>query len=95
LVSRWQKSGAPRPDAETLSASTDAAEEGLELAKAWEAKGVTWFRPLATDLFRTGAQLYAHFQPQFLGEFLTEYGAADPAMANDLIQAAIKKRLPS
>jgi hypothetical protein len=95
LVSRWQKSGAPRPDAATLSASTDAAEEGLELAKEWEAKGVTWFRPLATDLFRTGAQLYAHFQPQFLGEFLTEYGAADPAMANDLIQAAIKKRLPS
>ncbi len=95
LVSRWQKSGAPRPDAETLSASTDAAEEGLKLAKEWETKGVTWFRPLATDLFRTGAQLYAHFQPQFLGEFLTDYGAADPAMAADLISAAIKKRLPS
>lgn len=95
LVSRWQKSGAPRPDPESLSASTDAAEEGLQLAKEWEAKGVTWFRPLATDLFRTGAQLYAHFQPQFLAEFLSEYGAADPQMASDLIQAAIKKRLPS
>ena len=95
LVSRWQKSGAPRPDPETLSASTDAAEEGLKLAKEWENKGVTWFKPLATDLFRTGAQLYAHFQPQFLAEFLGDYAGADPEMANDLIQAAIKKRLPS
>ena len=94
-ISRWQKSGAPRPDPETLSASTDAAEEGLKLAKEWESRGVQWFKPLATDLFRTGAQLYAHFQPQFLAEFLQDYGSADPQLANELIQAAIKKRLPS
>jgi len=95
LISRWQRTGSERPDAETLSAATDAAEEGLRLARAWDSRGVAWFRPLAADLFRTGARLYASFQPQFLAEFLNDYGAADPETASQFIQAAIKKRLPS
>jgi len=95
LISRWQHTGAERPDADTLSAATDAAEEGLRLSRAWDSRGVAWFRPLAVDLFRTGARLYASFQPQFLAEFLNDYAAADPETANQFIQAAIKKRLPS
>jgi hypothetical protein len=65
LISRWQQSATERPDAGTLSASTDAAEEGLRLARAWEAKGVAWFRPLAADLFRTGARFTPVFSRNF------------------------------
>ena len=30
------------------------------------------FRPLAFDLFRFGARVYARYQPQFLDEFIAD-----------------------
>lgn len=52
--------------------ATDLADEGLGLVREWERRGVDSFRDLASDLLRFGARVYAHFQPQFLEEFLME-----------------------
>jgi len=60
------------PDA--VHAATDTVEAALDLVRAWEAQGVSAFRPLAADLFQFGALVYQRFQPQFLEEFLEEYG---------------------
>jgi hypothetical protein len=55
-----------------VSEATDLAEEGLTLVREWERRGVDCFRSLASDLFRFGARVYAHYQPHFLHEFLSE-----------------------
>lgn len=52
--------------------ATDLVDEGLGLVGEWEGRGVDGFRGLAADLFRFGARVYAYYQPQFLGEFLSE-----------------------
>jgi len=52
--------------------ATDLAEEGLELVREWERRGIDRFQPLASDLFRFGARVYAYFQPHFLDEFVSE-----------------------
>jgi hypothetical protein len=52
--------------------ATDLADEGLELVREWERRGVDRFRNLASDLLRFGARVYAYFQPHFLHEFLSE-----------------------
>jgi hypothetical protein len=52
--------------------ATDVADEGLSLVRAWEQKGVGRFRPIACDLFRFGARVYAMYQPHFLDEFIHE-----------------------
>jgi len=52
--------------------ATDLADEGLDLVRAWQQRGVERFRNLATDLFRFGARVYAHYQPHFLHEFVSE-----------------------
>jgi len=52
--------------------ATDLADEGLELVREWERRGVDRFRELATDLYRFGARVYACYQPHFLDEFLRE-----------------------
>ena len=52
---------------------TDAADEGLALARHWQALGTTRFQSVADDLFRFGARLYARYQPQFLCEFVIDH----------------------
>ena len=52
--------------------ATDAVDDGLELVRGWEQRGVPHFRPLAFDLFRFGARVYARYQPQFLDEFIAD-----------------------
>jgi hypothetical protein len=57
---------------EDVHDATDAVDEGLALVGRWEARGVTRYRPLAFDLFRFGARVYARYQPQFLVEYVEE-----------------------
>jgi hypothetical protein len=52
---------------------TDTLEDGLRLARNWEAQGVAQFRPLATQLFCTGALVYEKQQPQFLSDYLLDH----------------------
>lgn len=52
--------------------ATDAVDEGLALARAWEQQGVDRFRPVATDLVRFGIRIYRQYQPQFFDEFVAE-----------------------
>ncbi|HUI80484.1 MAG TPA: hypothetical protein VLY24_21315 [Bryobacteraceae bacterium] len=52
--------------------ATDLADEGLELVREWERRGIDRFRSLASDLFRFGARVYAYYQPHFLHEFVSE-----------------------
>jgi tetratricopeptide (TPR) repeat protein len=60
--------------------ATDAVDEGLALVRNWEQRGVAIFRPLAFDLFRFGARVYARHQPQFLDEFIKEN--TDPTLSS-------------
>ena len=55
--------------------ATDLADEGLDLVREWERRGVDRFRNLASDLFRFGTRVYARYQPHFLHEFLSEHVA--------------------
>ena len=77
--------------------ATDIVDDGLALARRWEQKGVTQFRPIAFDLFRFGARVYAIFQPQFLTEFVREN--LDPALSSteyvesDEMQSAAREAL--
>ena len=57
---------------EDVHEATDAVDDGLELVRSWEQRGVGLFRPLAFDLFRFGARVYARYQPQFLDEFIAD-----------------------
>jgi tetratricopeptide (TPR) repeat protein len=74
--------------AELASEATDAIEDGLAIARAFEDRGDTQLRPLAERLFRLGSQLYARHQPQFLGEFIVET-LATRGLATDLNFLAI------
>jgi len=60
--------------------ATDAADDGLALARLWEQKGVDRFRKIAHDLFRFGMRVYARYQPQFLAEFVLEN--MDPTLSS-------------
>jgi tetratricopeptide (TPR) repeat protein len=62
---------------ELVTQATDLVDEGLVLAREWEAHGSTQLRGLAARLFRLGAQLYAQHQPQFLAEYLLEHSAPE------------------
>lgn len=50
----------------------DAIDDGLALARHWDARGIRALRPLALRLFRFGAQFYRQYQTHFLPEFLRE-----------------------
>jgi hypothetical protein len=52
--------------------ATDIVDDGLDLVRHWEQKGIARFRDLAYDLFRFGARVYARYQPQFLNEFVLD-----------------------
>jgi hypothetical protein len=70
---------APMPD--EVHVATDSVDDGLELVRQWERKGVDAFRAFAVDLFRFGARVYARFQPQFLEEFINDN--LDPQQSSD------------
>jgi tetratricopeptide (TPR) repeat protein len=61
--------------------ATDLADEGLDIVREWERRGVDRFRDLASDLLRFGARVYASYQPHFLHEFLSEQ--LDPRQSSD------------
>lgn len=63
---------AREPIAALASEASDAIDDGLVLARSWEARGFIALRPLALRLFRLGAHLYRMHQPHFLAEFLLE-----------------------
>jgi tetratricopeptide (TPR) repeat protein len=77
--------------------ATDIVDDGLALARRWEQKGEARFRPIACDLFRFGARVYAFFQPQFLTEFVREnLDAAQSSVdyvESDEVQSAAREAL--
>jgi hypothetical protein len=68
-----------------IAAATDVVDDGMKLARLWEARGERRFRDLAGDLFRFGARAYQVHQPHFLTEFLLEN--LDPAQSHDAFPA--------
>ena len=58
---------------ELIGDATDAAEEGMALARTWKHRGIERFSPLAQDLFTFAARAYRSFQPHFVNEFLLEH----------------------
>jgi len=78
--------------------ATDAVDDGLELVRTWEQRGFGYFRLFAVDLFRFGARVYAHYQPQFLDEFIEDNmnaAASSPeyVQSADMVMAAHEARL--
>lgn len=53
--------------------ASDLVDDGLAVARHWEAQGVPHFRATATRLYAFGAQLYRLHLPDFLAEFLLEH----------------------
>lgn len=68
-----------------VAAATDAADDGMKLARYWEARGESRFRDLAAELFRFGASAYQMHQSHFLTEFLLEN--LDPSESSDAFPA--------
>lgn len=61
--------------------ATDIVDDGMKLARLWDSRGLTHFRPLATELFQFGSRIYQVCQPHFLSEYLLEH--LDPAHSPD------------
>jgi len=78
---------------EIASIASDLVDEALELIRHWNARGVDAFVELGTRFFRYGAQLYRVHQPHFLAEFISENlavaPAETPAIAREIIAAAL------
>lgn len=68
-----------------VAAATDAVDDGMKLARHWEARGEPRFRDLAAELFRFGACAYQMHQSHFLTEFLLEN--LDPSESSDAFPA--------
>jgi len=82
---------------EDVHEATDAVDDGLSLVRSWEQRGVALFRPLAFDLFRFGARVYARYQPQFLEEFIDDNmkpGQSSPEYVEspEMVMAALEAR---
>ena len=56
-----------------VSVATDMLEEGIRLARHWEGRGETGFRPMLADFFRFGVAVYRAHLPHFLAEFVLEH----------------------
>ena len=83
---------------EDVHEATDAVDDGLELVRGWEQRGVPYFRALAFDLFRFGARVYARYQPQFLDEFIADNmnpanSSAGYVESPEMVMAAHEARL--
>ncbi len=66
-----------------ITEASDAIDDGLALARTWEAQGNSQLRPLALRLFTLGTHFYRIHQPQFLAEFLEENISGDACFARD------------
>jgi hypothetical protein len=73
------------PLADLVAAATDPVDDGMKLARNWEARGERRFRDLAAELFRFGARVYQMHQSHFLTEFLLEN--LDPSQSPDAFPA--------
>lgn len=72
---------------ELLAEAAEAVDDGMVLARNWEARGAMQFRSQAADLFRFGCRVYQTHQPHFLTEFLLENldpARSDGAFSSDL-----------
>jgi len=78
-----------------ITETTDAVEEGMKLARYWESKGVTRFRPLVGELFSFGAHVYQIYQPQFLSEFLLENLNSEKSSGNSRMYASALEAVKS
>ncbi|QYM77821.1 hypothetical protein K0B96_10865 [Horticoccus luteus] len=67
LVTAPEETHAP-----AVAAASDLIDSGLNLARRWHVLHAAAPAPLATRLFRFGAEFYCRHQPQFLAEFLHE-----------------------
>jgi hypothetical protein len=70
-----------------LAEASDVVDEGMALARHWEARGEPRFRGPAGELFRFGCRVYQTYQPHFLTEFLLENldpTCSDGTFARDL-----------
>jgi tetratricopeptide (TPR) repeat protein len=65
---------------ELVHAATDTVDEGLDVVRSWESRGVGRFRGAASDLLRFGARVYLSFQPHFLEEFIEDQ--LDPSQSS-------------
>lgn len=68
---------------EFLAEATDTVDQGLALARHWQARGETRFAAATGELFRFGCKAYQLYQPHFLTEFLLEN--LDPAHTPDAL----------
>ena len=96
-ANRLSQAGDDEDMPEEVHEATDAVDDGLSLVRSWEQRGATVFRPVAFDLFRFGARVYARYQPQFLEEFINDN--MDPARSSpeyvespDMVMAALEAR---
>ena len=96
-ANRLSQAGGEAGMPDDVHEATDAVDDGLGLVRSWEQRGVPVFRPLAFDLFRFGARVYARYQPQFLEEFIDDN--MNPAQSSreyvespDMVMAALEAR---
>jgi hypothetical protein len=73
------------PLEDLVAAATDAVDDGMKLARHWEARGERRLRDLSGELFRFGARAYQMHQSHFLAEFLLEN--LDPSQSHDAFPA--------
>ncbi len=73
---------------ELLAEATDVVDEGMALARHWEARGANQFRAQAANLFHFGCRVYQTHQPHFLTEFLLEN--LDPARSDGALPGQLQ-----
>jgi len=69
----YRSSRRGEPTESLADEASDLVDDGLALARRWEADGFPHFRATATRLYAFGAQLYRLHLPDFLAEFLLEH----------------------
>lgn len=81
IASQLADRDAKIPLEDLVAIATDAVEDGMKLARNWEARGERRFRDLAGELFRFGVRAYQMHQSHFLTEFVLEN--LDPSQSSD------------
>jgi hypothetical protein len=85
IASQLADGTGPIAPEDLIAAATDAVDDGMKLARHWEARGERRFHDLAVELFRFGACAYQMHQSHFLSEFLLEY--LEPCQSRDAFPA--------
>ncbi len=88
----------PDAGADTARLATQASDlidDALALLRHWHERGIA-SRELALRFFRFGTQLYRHYQPHFLAEFVRENLPRDDdefrTVAHDAVRRALEDR---